>query len=83
MSLFEYAKKHYTSQGTPHPHQQELLDLLDTYVTKRFGNNIAHKVTKSLKNNYVVSTAEHQGPLGHPFFSNRALSVVLSMMIQL
>jgi hypothetical protein len=68
MSLFEYAKKHYISQEAHHTRQQELLDFLDTYVTKRFGNDIAHKVTKSLKNNYVVSTAEHHGPLGHPFF---------------
>jgi hypothetical protein len=30
-------------------------------------------VTESLSKNYAVSTAEHHGPLGHPFFFQSAI----------
>lgn len=29
---------------------------------------MADTVVKSLSENYAVSTAEHHGPMGHPFF---------------
>lgn len=34
---------------------------------------MAHTVVESLRENYAVSTAEHHGPLGHPFFFQSAI----------
>lgn len=77
MSLFEYAKEQYSiSENTSDIAQrrkQEFLDFLQWYVENKFGNTYAEIVITTLSRNYAVSTAEHHGPMGHPFFFQSAL----------
>ncbi len=76
-SLFEYAQQHYrvSQESTPLflARQQEFFDVLHAYVTRKFDVSMADTVIQSLSNNYAVSTAEHHGPMGHPFFFQSAL----------
>jgi len=44
-----------------------------SYASREFDPSMAEKVRESLTKNYIVSTAEHMGPLGHPFFFQSAL----------
>jgi len=77
MSLFEYAQKSYQGAESDDPlfqsRKQELLDFLQIYVTERFDSSLAHTVVDTLRKNYAVSTAEHHGPMGHPFFFQSAI----------
>jgi len=77
MSLFEYAQKNYSiSENTSNLAQrrkQEFLDFLQWYVEKKFWDTYADTVIAALSKNYAVSTAEHHGPMWHPFFFQSAL----------
>lgn len=57
----------------PRNEKKEFLDLLDQYTTQKFDALLSEKVTSSLRKNYTVSTAEHHGPIGHPFFFQSAI----------
>ncbi len=77
ISLFDYAKKSYYAIPNESPllksRKQEFLNFLDGYVTRKFGKKSAEIVVDALLRNYAVSTAEHHGPMGHPFFFQSAL----------
>lgn len=77
MSLFEYAQKYYHSIENEdvlfQSRKQEFLGVLQMYITKQFDRSLADTVVDTLKQNYAVSTAEHHGPMGHPFFFQSAL----------
>lgn len=66
-SVWNYAQEKYL-----HPQESqkkiEFLDFLTKYVSQRHSPEIAHLVKKSLEKNYAVSTADHHGPIGHPFW---------------
>ncbi len=77
MSLFDYGKAHYRWAQKNDvlflERKTEFLGILSEYVSWKFGDTLAHTVVKSLRENYAVSTAEHHGPLGHPFFFQSAI----------
>lgn len=73
MSLFEYGKAHYCVGNNTSVRKQEFLEFLRGYVEKKFGSTYAETVVTALSKNYAVSTAEHHGPMGHPFFFQSAL----------
>lgn len=77
MSLFDYAQKYYSVSDQTSPlflsRKQEFLDFLEVYVSHKFDRSLAGIVVKTLQSNYAVSTAEHHGPMGHPFFFQSAL----------
>ncbi len=77
LSLFEYAQKNYyvTESGNPlfQSRKEEFLAFLNTYVSQRHGEEMTTIVVSALSRNYAVSTAEHHGPMGHPFFFQSAL----------
>lgn len=77
MSLYDYASKSYHSNANPASlwitRKKELLDTLNTYLTNKFDSQLGQQVCESLEQNFCVSTAEHHGPMGHPFFFQSAL----------
>lgn len=77
VSLYNYAQQHYTNNAPTTPlslhRKKEFLAYLDTYITRKFDTHISQRVCRSLEQNYCISTAEHHGPLGHPFFFQSAL----------
>lgn len=77
MSLFDYGRAHYRwIQGTDRfslERKTEFINILGWYVLWKFGPDMAQKVTESLEKNYAISTAEHHGPMWHPFFFQSTL----------
>ena len=77
MSLFDYGKAHYRwaqkNDALFLERKTEFLGILSEYVSWKLGDTLAHTVVESLRENYAVSTAEHHGPLGHPFFFQSAI----------
>lgn len=71
-SLFDYAHSHYRVFPDENPlfveRKKEFLGILEEHVSWKFDQDMAEKVVTSLSKNYSVSTAEHHGPMGHPFF---------------
>lgn len=71
-SLFDYAHAHYKVSPDENAlfmeRKKEFLEILRKYVSWRFDQDMADMVITSLSENYSVSTAEHHGPMGHPFF---------------
>ncbi len=76
MNLLEYWQKSYRNEvSSPllETRKEEFLELLGQYTRKKFDVSLSEKVTSSLKKNYAVSTAEHHGPMWHPFFFQSAI----------
>ncbi len=77
ISLFDYGKAHYRWMQNNDTlfleRKAEFLGIIRTYVSWKFDDTMAHAVAESLSKNYAVSTAEHHGPMGHPFFFQSAL----------
>ncbi len=71
-SLFDHALKYKHVQVSPLvlERQQELIHTISERVKNLLGDKIANSVAKQLEKYYVVSTADHHGPICHPFFLN-------------
>lgn len=76
LSLEEYAKKKYHGivwgDSLFLNRKDEFLSILEKFLEK-FDAEMRQMTLKSLKNNYCVSTWDHHGPLGHPFFFQSAI----------
>src|SRR3989344_1309342 len=73
--LLEYARE-YTQVNLNPPIQKRQNDFLETFgeeVQRLMGEDIAKKAVEQLSKHYFVSTADHIGPLCHPFFLNSNL----------
>lgn len=70
LSVFEYGESHYRNDEKKSHIQRkkDFLAFFSSYITKKFNAELATSVTTSLDNNYCVSTADHHGPIGHPFW---------------
>lgn len=77
MSVFDYATTHYSwtrdDSALFLERKKEFLGIIGSYISWKFDQNMAATVSASLSKNYAVSTAEHHGPLWHPFFFQSAL----------
>ncbi len=60
--------------------QAELLEVMEAHITRRFGLEVAESAIAQLKEFYFVSTADHTGPLTHPFFVNSNLLTAASLV---
>ncbi|MFA6918132.1 MAG: hypothetical protein WC285_04880 [Candidatus Gracilibacteria bacterium] len=85
--LLEYANQYVdVNLGPAVPQRQtELIETVHELTDERFGTEVANSVAKQLKEFYFVSTADHLGPLTHPFFVNSNLlmaSTILSHSCQ-
>lgn len=81
-TLLDYTKEYVDVNLNPTiPHRQhELLWVMRETVTERFGKDVAESVIKQLEQYYFVSTADHTGPVTHPFFMNSNLLIAASLM---
>lgn len=83
MTLIEYAASNYRVKKNENIiallRKKEFLDFFGPYTTKLFGADTSEKITDSLDQNYCISTADHHGPIGHPFFFQ---STILRGLIQ-
>lgn len=77
LSILEYAQKFYRTSNpetlTFQSRKSECIDIISSHVSQNFSPGLAQKVRESLSENYSVSTAEHHGPMGHPFFFQSAV----------
>ena len=71
-SIAEY----YTqTTGTPSvlPHTNELINAITHITEERIDKNTAQRIAETLRQSYTVGTADHHGPVSHPFFTNNIL----------
>ena len=74
VSLWEYAQNNYISHGPASvKRKNEFLSYLSKYVRENHGEKIQNTILESLLSNYCISTADHHGPIGHPFFFQSAI----------
>ncbi len=59
--------------------QNEILSVIHEVCRDRFGARMADSVTTQLEKYYFVSTADHAGPIVHPFFVNSNLLTALTL----
>lgn len=57
----------YPAVSAPEKQKNEVLDVVQSAVDRLFGKGIAAEAVKQLKEQWYVSTAEHHGPVNHPF----------------
>lgn len=81
-ALLEYANQFVDVNFTPAipTRQQELFSVLRQVTEQRFGTAISESVIRQLEKYYFVSTADHTGPLTHPFFLNADLLTAASFL---
>lgn len=73
--LSDYANEYVTVNLNPalKQRQDEFLGTFRREVGKRLGEDIAASAVEQLEKHYFVSTADHHGPITHPFFINSNL----------
>lgn len=76
--LYDYARDYINVNLNPpiEGRQEEFLTTYKKEATRRFGAEIAEKSADQLSKHYFVSTADHHGPVCHPFFLNSNLLTV-------
>lgn len=74
-NLYEYAKDYISVNLNPplRKRQNEFIETFKKEVAKRLGDEVATSVANQLAQYYYVSTADHHGPICHPFFLNANL----------
>jgi len=75
--LYEYAREYIDVNLNP-PIKQRQDEFLITFrkeCSRRLGDRIAESSVRQLEKHYFVSTADHHGPLCHPFFLNSNLLI--------
>lgn len=74
-SLFEYAKSypenHLSSQALAR--RQELITIVSVRAEQLFDQTTAQSIARQLGKYFFVSTADHHGPICHPFWLNANL----------
>jgi hypothetical protein len=58
------------NEAVPVERKTEFITALAGEVKRVLGEEVSSRVKEQLLNNYFVSTADHLGPLSHPFFLN-------------
>ncbi len=75
--LYDYAKDYIDVNLNPPIalRQEQLLSVVEKETSRLLGPKVAASVVKQLSQYYFVSTADHHGPLTHPFFINSNLLI--------
>lgn len=73
--LYKYAQDYVNVNLNPpiQRRQDEFLTAFKSQVEKKLGPVIAEEAAQQLAKHYFVSTADHHGPICHPFFVNSNL----------
>ena len=81
-SIFSYTQTH--QQIMPDAffadRQQELIGVVAQKTEELFGSLVAKSVQRQLQKHYYVSTADHHGPICHPFFLSANATAALPYM---
>lgn len=74
-SLYDYTKDYISVNLNPpiQQRQDELISTVCKEVAKLLGDAVAENAARQLTKYYYVSTADHHGPICHPFFVNANL----------
>jgi hypothetical protein len=73
-SVFDYAKRSSSfSTKVKKERQSQFLSSLSEHLHNLFGPTLSNVAIEELEDHYYVSTADHHGPLVHPFFFNNTL----------
>lgn len=78
-TLFNYFSKSVSSAPNESARSEPILSVISEMVKELIDPHIVKSVQEEIRSNYTVSTADHHGPLTHPFFvgSNIARSIAL------
>lgn len=79
-SLSSYMLR-YKENGIPErarERQAQFLKTFEKYAGQALGKTVAGQAVKQLRTHYFASTADHLGPLTHPFFLSSNLAVAAS-----
>src|SRR3989344_6216336 len=82
--LFTYAQDYLdvNLNETILARQPEFSAAFSSEVEKRLGKEVAKSATEQLQKYYFVSTADHHGPICHPFFLNSNLVTAMTCLEQ-
>lgn len=74
-SIFDYALDFLdvNSNETVKKRQSEFISVFSQVTREKLGDDVARSVSEQLKKYYFVSTADHHGPICHPYFINSNL----------
>ncbi len=74
-NLYDYAKDYINVNLNPpiQQRQDEIIGTFQSEVERLLGKQIAQEAADQLAAHYYVSTADHHGPVTHPFFINSNL----------
>lgn len=72
LAYFEESLKF--SNPVPSERQEELLQVVKEMIEKLINYEVADNAMKQLQKHYYASTADHHGPITHPFFVNSHLA---------
>lgn len=74
LSLYDYFQgSFHSAPAIPEERKKEFIETFRKEVSRYMGSDVADSAAMQLEKNYYVSTADHHGPLTHPFFGNSAL----------
>lgn len=75
--LYDYAQGYRATNPSPQvaPRRAELIQTVRTEVAHRLGPVVADQVAAQLAKYYFASTADHHGPVTHPWFVNSNLLI--------
>lgn len=74
-NIFDYALDFLdvNTNATVEKRQDEFISVFSHVAREKLGNDVACSVAEQLKKYYFVSTADHHGPICHPYFINSNL----------
>lgn len=74
-NLYDYSQEYIRVNLNPpiQDRQEEFLGTFRSEVAKSLGAEVADSAVEQLRQHYYVSTADHHGPICHPFFLNSNL----------
>lgn len=68
LSVYDYGKKFYESRRNS-VRKNDFIEILREYLWGIFSQkSTIDRVMESLESNFCISSADHHGPIGHPFF---------------
>jgi hypothetical protein len=72
LNLDSYSKQKFVASPNDFFHQRgsELVSVVNDLLEPRLGPTVAKRVAQQLLKHPIVSTADHHGPIDHPFFVN-------------
>lgn len=71
--LYQYVYEHLEGKVVNRERQREFVSTFADEVRRLLGDEVARSAARQLEAHYFLSTADHHGPICHPFFLNSNL----------